>query len=186
MTTALFSALQSAVTGAANAATDIRDIRGPLLLGAHGSWLLGAALFGACVAVACGAVWSWKKRTKPPESPYALAKKRLEHARACMTSESSSASFASLLFETLRDYLGARCELDAAHLTADEFMVELGRREQARTIINPQDELERLLSTCEQTKFSGALLSRESMASLCASALAIIERVEAAPKVGSV
>jgi hypothetical protein len=163
--------MKAAATAAA--ATDIRDIRGPISI-PYG-WLWAAYVAGGLVlaAVLYGA-WRWyraqaKERAKEPDE---IALERLEKARALMSLERAR-EYSFAVSEITRTYIEARFHERAARRTTEEFLHDL--LAQADTPLSRHRALlEDFLQYCDLAKFAKWQLSLADMESMHESARAFI------------
>lgn len=163
---------------AASAANDIRDIRGPIAVGApvpYGSFAI-ALLLTIAIAIAVALVVK-RLRSRQP-SPYERAKLRVHEAteRALACSADDLAEFVS---GAVRDYVEARFALRAAHRTTEEFLSELLRGADEK-LAPYREELARFLGACDAAKFAGRDLSIEHRRELCVDAVRFLDAAEAA------
>jgi uncharacterized protein DUF4381 len=154
----------------AEAAEDIRDIRGPKAVSA--SWMLPAALAAAIVMAFCVAyvVWSRRRRVLPLR-PLTLAERtlqRLESTRPLMRPDTARA-FGIAASELIRDYIEKRFDVVATQRTTEEFLQALlqGSNE---TLVLHRPLLAEFLQQCDFVKFAGDSLTVTDMESLFQSA----------------
>lgn len=155
----------------AQAATteDIRDIRGPKPIASV--WLL--PLIGiAAVLIAAGGygTWRWYRRRRDlrRRSPSDIALERLEKARALMQPAGGRA-YSIEVSGIVREYIEARFEVMAVHLTTDEFLRELLTSTHS-LLASHRDVLGEFLQSCDLAKFGGWNLMEDHMEAMLQSA----------------
>jgi hypothetical protein len=137
----------------ANAAADIRDLKGALELPGEPSWwwwmLAAALLIGALLAFR----W-WRRRPGPaslvPAVPAHLrARQRLEQAMRLL---SDPREFCSEVSGALRWYLEERFQLRAPERTTEEFLEDLRQTSDLNTA--QKGSLATFLQSCDLVKFA--------------------------------
>jgi hypothetical protein len=158
---------------AATAATDIRDIRGPISI-PYG-WLWAAYVAGGMVlAAALYGAWRWYSKPPPArvKEPAEIALERLEKARELMIPERAR-EYSFAVSEITREYIEARFHERAARRTTEEFLHDLVG--QAGTPLSRHRALlEDFLQYCDLAKFARWQLSPMDMASMYESARTFI------------
>ena len=157
----------------AQAAADIRDIRGPKYL--LPAWLLPAVLAGV-VLLALGAygAWRWWRRRRRPRalSPFEAALARLEEIRAIMR-PGNAPEFSIAVSDVVRRYIEQRFDIIATHRTTEEFLRELPATTNA-SLARHRALLSEFLNQCDLVKFAGESLTGRNMESLHGSARAFV------------
>jgi hypothetical protein len=154
----------------AEAADDIRDIRGPKA--APGSWV-GPAIIAAAILVAlCIAYIAWRRRRRglggPTLSLSEATLQRLESTRVLMRPETARA-FGSAASELIREYIEKRFEVLAMQRTTEEFLQTL-LQEPKPMLLRCRPLLEEFLQQCDLVKFAGNSLAVTDLESLFKSA----------------
>jgi hypothetical protein len=172
LTAALSAALSSAST-VAEAAEDIRDIRGPKFI--FPPWLLPAVIAGV-VLLALGALglWRWLRRRRRPRVllPFEIALQRLEEMRALMQPEDAR-EFSIAVSDVVRRYIEERFGVTATHRTTEEFLHDLLESSHA-PLARHRALLSEFLQQCDLVKFAGISLTLQNMESLHHSARAFV------------
>ena len=162
------------------AASDIRDIRGPISI-PYG-WLWAAYVAGGMVlAAALYFAWRWYRLSakEPPKQPHEIALERLEKARALLTpAQAREYSFA--VSEITRTYIEARFQERANRRTTEEFLRDLLGREETGLSAH-RALLEDFLRYCDLAKFARWQLSLPDMESMHESARAFILETQPPP-----
>jgi hypothetical protein len=177
---ALSAALSAATsaTAVAEAAEDIRDIRGPKFM--FPPWLLPALIAGA-VLLAFGALglWRWLRRRRQPRVllPFEIALQRLEEMRALMQPDDAR-EFSIAVSDVVRRYIEERFSVTATHRTTEEFLHDLLDSSHA-PLARHRALLSEFLQACDLVKFAGMSLTLQNMESLHHSARAFV--LETAP-----
>jgi hypothetical protein len=173
---AALSAALWAATGAtavAEAAEDIRDIRGPKFM--FPPWLLPAGIAGA-VLLAFGALrlWRWLRRRRQPRVllPFEIALQRLEEMRALMRPDDAR-EFSIAVTDVVRRYIEERFSVTATHRTTEEFLHDLLESSHA-PLARHRALLSEFLQACDLVKFAGMSLTLQNMESLHHSARAFV------------
>ena len=153
----------------AEAAEDIRDIRGPKAV--PGSWMVPAALVGALVvALLAYAVWRRRQRVAGRRT-LTLSEQtleRLESTRPLMR-PATAREFGIAASEAIREYIEKRFDVVATQRTTEEFLQTLLQSSnEARA--RHRSLLEEFLQQCDFVKFAGASLAVTDMESLLRSA----------------
>jgi len=153
----------------AEAAEDIRDIRGPKSL--PGPWVLPAALAAAIVIALCGyLVWSRRHRgiRRRPLTLSEQTLQRLDGTRPLMRSETARA-FGTAASELIRDYIEKRFDVVATQRTTEEFLQAL-LQSSNEALARHRLLLSEFLHQCDFVKFAGDSLAVTDMESLFQSA----------------
>jgi hypothetical protein len=164
---AWFALLPGAVF--AEAAEDIRDIRGPKAM--PGSWVVPAVLAGAIVAALCAYVF-WRRRQRGIRPrPLTLSERtleRLESIRPLMRPDTARA-FGIAASELIRDYIEKRFDVVATQRTTEEFLQAL-LQSPIEALARHRLLLAEFLQQCDFVKFAGDSLAVTDMESLFQSA----------------
>ena len=172
---ALSAALSAATTATAlaEAAEDIRDIRGPKFM--FPPWLLPAVIAGA-VLLAFGALGlrRWLRRRRRPRVllPFEIALQRLEEMRALMQPDDAR-EFSIAVSDVVRRYIEERFGVTATHQTTEEFLRDLLESSHA-PLARHRALLSEFLQACDLVKFAGMSLTLQNMESLHHSARAFV------------
>jgi len=172
---ALSAALSAATTATAlaEAAEDIRDIRGPKFM--FPPWLLPAVIAGA-VLLAFGALGlrRWLRRRRRPRVllPFEIALQRLEEMRALMQPDDAR-EFSIAVSDVVRRYIEERFGVTATHRTTEEFLRDLLESSHA-PLARHRALLSDFLQQCDLVKFAGMSLTLQNMESLHHSARAFV------------
>lgn len=159
----------AALMGAAPAAEDIRDIRGPKPVASP--WLLWLLAGGVLLAaLAAYAIWRWMKRRRatPPMTDLEVALARLEAARALLQ-PGRARDFSTEVSATVREYIERRFEVMAAHRTTHEFLHDSMGSSHSE-LARYRELLGEFLELCDLAKFGGWNLSTAQMATMLESA----------------
>jgi hypothetical protein len=172
------AALLLTLTGYCAVADDIRDIRGPKPLDAGWQTPLMVAAVLLAAAGAYGA-WVWYKRRRRPyvQTPFEIARDRLERARELMQ-HARAREFSIEVSSTVREYIENRFRVMAAHRTTDEFLRDLLESTDPVLAAN-RAVLAEFLEACDLAKFGGWNLPLPNMEALLQSAQRFV--VESAP-----
>jgi hypothetical protein len=167
------SAALSIASTVAEAAEDIRDIRGPKFI--FPPWLLPAVIAGV-VLLALGALglWRWLRRRRRPRVllPFEIALQRLEEMRALMQPEDAR-EFSIAVSDVVRRYIEERFGVTATHRTTEEFLHDLLESSHA-PLARHRALLSEFLQQCDLVKFAGMSLTLQNMESLHHSARAFV------------
>lgn len=152
----------------AEAAEDIRDIRGPKAV--PGSWVLPAALAAAVVLALCIAYVVRRRRrlSSPTLTLSERTLQRLENTRPLMRPETARA-FGIAASELIRDYIEKRFNVVATQRTTEEFLQAL-LRSSNETLVSHRPLLAEFLQQCDFVKFAGDSLAVTDMESAFQSA----------------
>ena len=154
----------------AEAAEDIRDIRGPKAV--PGSWLLPVVLVAALLVALCVAYAIWRRRHRGarPPSPTLLEQtlERLERTQALMQ-PATAREFGIAASEVIRNYIEKRFEVIATQRTTEEFLQTL-LQSSNDTLARHRSLLAQFLQRCDFVKFAGASLAVTDMEALFQSA----------------
>jgi len=163
----------------ANAADDIRDIRGPKAVPTAGLWLVETAGAAALAALAYAA-WRWYRRVKnAPKTASEIALAQLENALRLMQPENAR-EFSIEVSEIVRKYIEARFNVLASHQTTEEFLHGLVEPSDA-LLARHQELLGDFLGHCDLAKFARWVLSVEEMKTMHESARTFVVETAKAP-----
>ena len=158
-----------ASTTLAEAAEDIRDIRGPKAVPV--SWLVPAVLAGAIVVALC-AYGVWRRRHRgTPRRTLTLSEQtleRLENIRSLML-PATAREFGIAASEVIRNYIEKRFDVIATQRTTEEFLQTL-LQSSNETLARHRPLLAEFLSQCDFVKFAAGSLAVTDMESLFQSA----------------
>ena len=152
----------------AEAAEDIRDIRGPKAL--SGSWVLPAAVAATILVALCIAYVLWRRR-RLRQRTLTLSERtlqRLDSTRPLMRPDTARA-FGIAASELLRDYIEKRFDVLATQRTTEEFLQAL-LQNLNETLMRHRPLLAEFLQQCDFVKFAGSSLTVTDMESLFQSA----------------
>ncbi len=153
----------------AEAAQDIRDIRGPKAL--PGPWEVPAALLAALVVALC-AYLVWRRRHRAlrqrPLTLSELTLQRLESTRALML-PATAREFGIAASELIREYIEKRFNVVATQRTTEEFLQALLQDSNA-ALARHRLLLAAFLHQCDLVKFAGDSLGVTDMEALFQSA----------------
>jgi hypothetical protein len=153
----------------AEAAEDIRDIRGPKTL--PGPWQIPAALMAAIVVALC-AYLVWRRRHRRvrhrPLSLSELTLQRLEGTRPLMF-PATAREFGIAASELIRDYIEKRFHVVATQKTTEEFLQTL-LQSSNEALARHRSLLAEFLYQCDFVKFAGGSLAVANMEALFQSA----------------
>ena len=153
----------------AEAADDIRDIRGPKAV--SGSWVVLAVLAGALVVTLCAwAVWRRRHRVARPRN-LTLAEQTLERLEATkpLMLPATAREFGIAASEVIRGYIEKRFEVIATQRTTEEFLQAL-LQSSNEALARHRSLLAEFLQQCDFVKFAGTSLAVTDMESLFQSA----------------
>ena len=157
----------------AQAAEDIRDIRGPKFR--PPPWLIPALIAGV-VLVALGGygVWRRLRRRGRPRAllPFEIALRRLEEMRSLMQ-PAAAREFSIAVSDVVRRYIEERFGVTATHRTTEEFLRDLLESSHA-SLARHRALLSEFLQQCDLVKFAGMSLTLHDMESLHRSARAFV------------
>jgi hypothetical protein len=150
----------------ADAASDIRDIRGPKAVSA--SWVVSAVLAAAIVIALCVAYLIHRRRERTFQ-PRALTLseqtlQRLENTRPLMYPNTARA-FGIAASELIRDYIEQRFAVVATQRTTEEFLQALLHNSN-EALVRHRALLAEFLQQCDLVKFAGNSLAITDMESL--------------------
>lgn len=165
----------------AEAAEDIRDIRGPKAVA--GSWVLPAALAAAILVALCIAYLVWSRRHRGLRSrALTLSERtlqRLDGTRPLMRPDTARA-FGIAASELIRDYIEKRFDVVATQRTTEEFLQAL-LQSSNETLVRHRAPLAEFLQQCDFVKFAGSSLAVADMESLFGSARRFVLETGEAP-----
>ena len=154
---------------AAQAAEDIRDIRGPKVV--PSSWVVPAVLAGIIVVALCTyLVWRRQHRAIQPRL-LTLSERtleRLDGTRPLMQPETAR-QFGIAASEVIRDYIEKRFDVVATQRTTEEFLQAL-LQSSNDALARHRSLLAEFLQQCDFVKFAGTSLAVTDMESLFQSA----------------
>jgi len=153
----------------AEAAEDIRDIRGPKAV--PKSWVVPAVLAAAIVVALCAyAVWRRRHREIRRRTPTLLERtlQRLDSTRPLMRPDTAR-EFGIAASELIRDYIEQRFDVVATQRTTEEFLQAL-LQSSNEELARHRALLAEFLHQCDFVKFAGASLAVTDMESLFRSA----------------
>jgi hypothetical protein len=164
----------------AEAAEDIRDIRGPKAV--SGSWALPAALAAAMVVALC-LYLVWRRHHREIQRrPLTLSERtlqRLDSTRPLMSPETARA-FGIAASELIRDYIEQRFDVVATQRTTEEFLQAL-LQSSTEALARHRSLLSEFLQQCDLVKFAGDSLAVTDMESLFMSARRFVLETGEAP-----
>ena len=164
----------------ADAAEDIRDIRGPKAI--PGSWVVPAAV-GAAIIVALCAYLLWRRRRSAPGlTALTLTERtlrRLDGTRPLMRPETAR-GFGIAASEVIRDYIEKRFDVVATQRTTEEFLQALLQNSN-EALARHRALLAEFLQRCDFVKFAGDTLAATDMESLFQSARRFVLETGEAP-----
>ena len=153
----------------AEAAEDIRDIRGPKAV--PGSWVVPAVVAAAIVVALCTyVVWRRRQRAIRPRT-LTLSERtleRLDSTRALMRPDTARA-FGIAASELIRDYIEKRFDEVATQRTTEEFLQAV-LQSANEALARHRLPLAEFLQQCDLVKFAGDSLAVADMESLFQSA----------------
>jgi hypothetical protein len=164
----------------AEAAEDIRDIRGPKAL--PGPWVLPTVLAAAIVIALCAyLVWRRRHRGIRPRPPTLSEQtlQRLESTRPLMRPETARA-FGIAASELIREYIQKRFDVVATQRTTEEFLQTL-LQSSIEALARHRSLLADFLHKCDFVKFAGDSLAVADMESLFQSARRFVLETGEAP-----
>ena len=153
----------------AEAAEDIRDIRGPKAV--PGPWLVPALLAAAVLMALCAYVIWRRRRHGTQPRPLTLSERtlqRLDGTRPLMRPDAARA-FGIAASELIRDYIEKRFDVVATQRTTEEFLQALLQSSNT-TLARHRSLLAEFLQQCDFVKFAGYSLAVTDMESLFQSA----------------
>jgi hypothetical protein len=164
----------------AQAAEDIRDIRGPKAV--PRSWVVPAALATVIVVALCAYV-VWRRRHRAVRRPALTLSEqtlqRLEGTRVLMQ-PGTAREFGIAASELIRDYIEKRFNMVATQRTTEEFLQAL-LQSSNETLARHRSLLAEFLQQCDFVKFAGASLAVADMESLFQSARRFVLETAEAP-----
>lgn len=164
----------------AEAADDIRDIRGPKAV--TGSWVLPMGL-AAAVVLALLAYIVWRRRHRGVQlRSLTLSERtlqRLDGTRPLMLPDTAR-EFGIAASEVIRDYIETRFGVVATQRTTEEFLQALLRHSN-ETLARHRPLLAEFLQQCDLVKFAGNSLAVTDMESLFQSARRFVLETGEAP-----
>lgn len=164
----------------AQAAEDIRDIRGPKAL--SGSWTAPLMLAAALVLALCLYVVRHRRRRMIQQQPRSLSEQtleRLDGTRSLMRPDTARA-FGIAASELMRDYIEKRFDLVATQRTTEEFLQALVQS-QNEVLARHRLPLGDFLQQCDFVKFAGDSLAVADMEALFHSARRFVQESGEAP-----
>jgi Domain of unknown function (DUF4381) len=171
-----------ASTTLAEAADDIRDIRGPKAV-TPGSWSVPVAIAGTLFVALCVAYVLWRRRhrgTRPRN--LTLSEQTLERLEATrpLMSPATAREFGTAASEVIRNYIEKRFEVIATQRTTEEFLQAL-LQSSNEALARHRALLAEFLQQCDFVKFAGASLAVADMEALFSSARSFVLETGAPP-----
>jgi hypothetical protein len=166
----------------ANAADDIRDIRGPKAV--PGSWIVPAVIAGVLL-IGLLVAYAIRRRRHSRARPRQLTLseqtlERLEGTKPLMH-PATAREFGIAASEVIRQYIEKRFEVIATQRTTEEFLQALLQSPNA-ALARHRSLLAEFLEQCDFVKFAGTSLAINDMEGLFRSARGfVLETGEAAP-----
>jgi hypothetical protein len=154
----------------ANAADDIRDIRGPKAL--PGSWIVPAVLVGVLVVTLGVAYAIWRRRQRAARRrKLTLAEQTLERLEGTkpLMQPATAREFGIAASEVIRHYIEKRFAVIATQRTTEEFLQTLLQSPNA-ALSRHRSLLAEFLQQCDFVKFAGASLAVTDLEALFRSA----------------
>jgi hypothetical protein len=159
----------------AEAADDIRDIRGPKAV-VPGSWFVPAVLAGVLVVAFCVGYVLWRRRHRGAR-PRILTLSEQTHERLQATrplmSPPTAREFGIAASEVIRSYIEKRFAVIATQRTTEEFLQTL-LQSSNEALARHRPLLAEFLQQCDFVKFAGASLAVTDMESLFQSARSFV------------
>jgi hypothetical protein len=181
-TNALTITNSGTAAAATPAATDIRDIRPPIVIPNYWIWLWIALAVIALVAIAITAYMLWRRKAGQPTPvpivpPHVRARQKLQEAMELI---GQPRPFCILVSDTIRLYLEERFDFHAPERTTEEFLYEL----QATDLLVPEQKqsLGEFLSVCDMVKFARYEPGQPELQALHDSATRLIDETEPQPE----
>jgi Domain of unknown function (DUF4381) len=159
----------------AEAADDIRDIRGPKAV-TPGSWLVPAVIAGVLVVVFCVAYVLWRRRHRgPAPRNLTLSEQTLERLDATrpLMSPATAREFGIAASEVIRSYIEKRFAVVATQRTTEEFLQAL-LQSSNEALARHRSLLAEFLQQCDFVKFAGTSLAVTDMESVFQSARSFV------------
>lgn len=163
----------------AEAADDIRDIRGPKAV--PGSWIMPAVLVGVLLVALAYAIWRQRDGATRPRK-LTLSEQTLELLEGTkpLMQPATAREFGIAASEVIRHYIEKRFEVIATQRTTEEFLQTLLQSPNA-ALARHRSLLAEFLQQCDFVKFAGASLAVTDMEALFRSARGfVLETGEAA------
>lgn len=158
----------------AEAAKDIRDIRGPKPV--PGSWI-GPAVLAAAILVALCAYVLWRRRHRQIRRPRLTLSertlRRLDGTRPLMHPDTARA-FGIAASELIRDYIEKRFNILATQRTSEEFLQALLKTSN-EALARHRSLLAEFLHQCDCVKFAGDSVAVPDLESLFRSARRFVQ-----------
>jgi hypothetical protein len=181
-TNALIITNSGAAAAAPPAATDIHDIRPPIVIPNYWIWLWVALAVVVVAAIAVTAYVFWRRKAGGPVAiplvpPHERARQKLREA---MDLIGQPRPFCILVSDTIRLYLEERFDFHAPERTTEEFLYEL----QATDLLQPEQKqsLGEFLSVCDMVKFARYEPGLPELQALHDSATRLIDETEPQPE----
>jgi hypothetical protein len=163
----------------AQAAEDIRDIRGPKVV--PKSWVV--PVLAAAIVVALCAYLIWRRRHRGiARRTLSLSERtleRLDHIRPLMRPDTAR-EFGIAVSELIRDYIEKRFDVVATQRTTEEFLQTL-LQSSNEVLARHRSLLAEFLQQCDLVKFAGDSLAVADMESLFQSARRFVLETGEAP-----
>jgi hypothetical protein len=164
----------------AEAAEDIRDIRGPKAV--PGSWVLPAAVAAATVVALCAYIlWRRRHRDVQPRT-LTLSERTLQRLDSTMllVRPETARAFGIAASELIRDYIEKRFDVVATQRTTEEFLQAL-LQSSNDALARHRSLLAEFLQQCDFIKFAGDSLALADMEALFQSARRFVLETGEAP-----
>ena len=177
-TNALIITNSGMAAAATPAATDIRDIRPPIVIPNYWLWLWIALAVIAVAAIAVTTYMLWRRKAGQPTPvpivpPHVRARQKLQEAMELI---GQPRPFCILVSDTIRLYLEECFDFHAPERTTEEFLYEL----QATDLLLPEQKqsLGDFLSVCDMVKFARYEPGPPELQALHDSATRLIDETE--------
>jgi Domain of unknown function (DUF4381) len=174
LATAAWTGAAWPVGALAEAAEDIRDIRGPKAV-ATGSWLIPALIAGVIVVAVGAYVVRRRRHRATPVRILTLSEQtlaRLEETRPLMR-PATAREFGIAASEVIRNYIEKRFDVIATQRTTEEFLQTL-LQSSNETLARHRLLLAQFLQQCDFVKFAGTSLAVADIEALFQSARSFV------------
>ncbi len=175
------AALAGSAIAVANAAEDIRDIRGPKVV--PGSWVVPAVLVGVMLIALLVAYAIWRRRHGGARSrKLTLSEQTLERLEGTkpLMQPATAREFGIAASEVIRHYIEKRFEVIATQRSPEEFLQTLLQSPHA-ALARHRPLLAEFLQQCDFVKFAGTSLAVADMEALFRSARGFVLETGEAP-----